>query len=145
MATAVPDFALRNNYRQESQRIQRDFEAIGSGLASLSSRTRLVDALALTLWELHFAEVAKQGCSLAALGGFGRSELFPYSDIDLLFLTEDEASGDRIKSAVSSMCQTMWDCGLRVSPCVRTLADCGRFDQNNLEFTLSLLLSLIHI
>jgi [protein-PII] uridylyltransferase len=73
------------------------------------------------------------------LGGFGRSELFPYSDIDLLFLTEDEAFGDRIKSAVSSMCQTMWDCGLRVSPSVRTLADCGRFDQGNLEFTLSLL------
>ena len=139
MATAVPDFALRNKYRQESQRIQHDFEAIGSGLASLSSRTRLVDALALALWGQHFAEVAEQGCSLAALGGFGRSELFPYSDIDLLFLTEDEATSDRIKSAVSNMCQTMWDCGLRVSPCVRSLADCGRFDQGNLEFTLSTL------
>lgn len=139
IAAPGPDFALRNNYRQESQRIQRDFEAIGSGLASLSSRTRLVDMLALTLWEQYFAEVAKQGCSLVALGGFGRSELFPYSDIDLLFLTEDEASGDRVKNAVSSLCQTMWDCGLRVSPCARTLADCGRFDQGNLEFTLSTL------
>jgi len=139
MATPVPDLALRNNYRQESQRIQRDFGAMGSGLASLSSRTRLVDTLALTLWEHHFAAVAREGCALVSLGGFGRSELFPYSDIDLLFLTEDEAFGDRIKSAVSSMCQTMWDCGLRVSPSVRTLADCGRFDQGNLEFTLSLL------
>ena len=139
MATPVPDFALRNRYRQESQHIQHDFEAIGSGLASLSSRTRLVDTLALTLWQQHFAEVGKDGCALVALGGFGRSELFPYSDIDLLFLTETEACGDRIKNAVSSMCQTMWDCGLRVSPCVRTVADCGRFDQGNLEFTLSLL------
>jgi [protein-PII] uridylyltransferase len=139
MATAVPDFALRTHYRQESQRIQRDFEAVGSGLASLSSRTRLVDSLTLTLWEQHFAEAAKQGCSLAAVGGFGRSELFPFSDIDLLFLTENEACGELIKPAVSSLCQTMWDCGLRVSPSVRSLADCGRFDQGNMEFTLSLL------
>ncbi|MFZ0315109.1 MAG: [protein-PII] uridylyltransferase [Candidatus Korobacteraceae bacterium] len=138
IAAPVPDFALRNNYRQESQRIQRDFEAVGSGLASLSSRTRLVDSLTLTLWEQCFSQLNK-GCVLAALGGFGRSELFPYSDIDLLFLTENDACGELIESAVSSLCQTMWDCGLRVSPTVRTLADCGRFDQNNLEFTLSLL------
>ncbi len=135
----VPDFALRNHHRQESQRIQYDFEATGSGLASLSSRTRLVDTLALTLWEQYFVDNADKSCSLVALGGFGRSELFPYSDVDLLFLTEDESGRDRIKNAVSSICQTMWDCGLRVSPSVRSLADCGRFDQDNLEFTLSLL------
>ena len=44
-----------------------------------------------------------------------------------------------IKDAVRSVCQTMWDIGLRVSPATRTLADCARFDQDNLEFTLSLL------
>ncbi len=139
MATPVPDVALRTHYRQESQRIERDFAAIGSGLASLSSRTRLVDSLTLTLWEQHFTGVSRAGCALAAVGGFGRSELFPFSDIDLLFLTESDDCGELIKPAVSSLCQTMWDCGLRVSPGVRTLADCGRFDQGNLEFTLSLL------
>jgi len=133
----TPEFALRERYRQESQRIQRDFEAAGSGLASLSSRTRLVDSLCLTLWEQNFRATA--GCALIALGGFGRSELFPHSDVDLLLLTEDEAHRDLIKTAVARLCQTMWDCGLRASPTTRTLADCGRFDQNNLEFTLSLL------
>ena len=132
-------FALRDHYRQESQRIQRDFEAVGSGLASLSSRTRLVDSLTLTLWEQYFAESGNEGCALIAVGGFGRSELFPYSDIDLLFLTQDDPGRERVKAAVSSLCQTMWDCGLRVSPSTRTLADCGRYDQENLEFTLSLL------
>jgi [protein-PII] uridylyltransferase len=132
-------FALRERYRQESQRAQRDFQAVASGLAALSSRTRLVDSLALTLWELHFAGIGNQGCAFIAVGGFGRSELFPYSDIDLLFLTQDEPGRERIKAPVGSLCQTMWDCGLRVSPTTRTLADCGRFDQENLEFTLSLL------
>jgi len=133
----VPESPLRDRYRQESQRIQRDFEAVGSGLASLSSRTRLVDFLCLTLWEQLFS--SGTGCALVALGGYGRSELFPFSDIDLLFLTEAEAGSDRMKSAVAGLCQTLWDCGLRVSPTTRTLADCGRLDQTNLEFTLSLL------
>jgi [protein-PII] uridylyltransferase len=138
MATPAASFPLRDRYRQESQRIQRDFEAVGSGLASLSSRTRLADSLCLTLWEECFSG-AQKSCALVALGGYGRSELFPHSDIDLLFLTEDEAHRDRIKTEVTSLCQTLWDCGLRVSPTTRALADCGRFDQNNLEFTLSLL------
>ena len=137
MATSAANFALRDKYRLESQRIQRDFEAVGSGLASLSSRTRLVDSLCLTLWEQ--CVTSPQTCALIALGGYGRSELFPHSDIDLLFLTDDEAHRDRIKTGITSLCQTLWDCGLRVSPTTRTLAECGRFDQNNLEFTLSLL------
>ncbi|HKD83273.1 MAG TPA: [protein-PII] uridylyltransferase [Terriglobales bacterium] len=130
--------ASRDQYRQDFLRVQRDFEAAGSGLASLSSRTRIVDRLALTVWEQQFGP-GQRNCALIATGGFGRSELFPYSDVDLLFLTEDELSRDRIKDRVTAFCQTMWDCGLRVSPTVRTLTDCGRFEQNNLEFTLSLL------
>ncbi len=137
MASPAADYALRTYYRQEFDRIRRSFEATGSGLASLSDRTRLVDSLTVTLWEQYFP--AHQDCALIALGGFGRSELFPHSDIDLLFLAQDEAGRDRIKDSVRSVCQEMWDAGLRVSPATRTVADCGRFDQDNLEFTLSLL------
>lgn len=133
------DGALRNFYRQEFERVQRNFEATGSGLGALSDRTRLVDMLSLTLWDQHFASRPRSGYALAAVGGYGRSELFPHSDIDLLFLTEDEPSREGIKLPVSSVCQQMWDCGLRVSPSTRTLADCARFQQDNLEFTLSLL------
>jgi [protein-PII] uridylyltransferase len=139
----IPDmaaeFALRGFYRQEFDRIRLDFEATGSGLASLSDRTRAVDKLTLTLWERHFTSASRTGCALIALGGYGRSELFPFSDVDLLFLTEDEAGRESIKEEVRSVCQSMWDIGLRVSPATRTLADCARFDQNNVEFTLSLL------
>ncbi len=130
---------MRGFYRQEFERIRRDFEATGSGLASLSDRTRLVDRLALTLWDKYFLSRGNTGFALIALGGFGRSELFPHSDIDLLFLSEDEAGRDGIRDEVRSVCQTMWDIGLRVSPATRTLADCIRFDQDNVEFTLSLL------
>ena len=133
------DVGLRSFYCQEFERIRRDFEATGSGLASLSDRTRLVDRLALTLWEQYFLSHGDSGYALIAVGGFGRSELFPHSDIDLLFLAESEAGRDGIRDEVRSVCQAMWDIGLRVSPANRTLADCIRFDQDNVEFTLSLL------
>jgi [protein-PII] uridylyltransferase len=133
------DGALRNFYRQEFERVRRDFEATGSGLGALSDRTRLLDMLALTLWDQHFTPRPRSGYALVAVGGYGRSELFPHSDIDLLFLTEDEALREHIKEPVSSVCQQMWDCGLRVSPVTRTLAECAHFRQDNLEFTLSLL------
>ncbi len=140
---SIPDlaaeFALRGFYRQKFDRIRLDFEATGSGLASLSDRTRAVDKLTLTLWDRQFALVSKSGYALIALGGYGRSELFPFSDVDLLFLTEDEAGREAVKDEVRGICQSMWDIGLRVSPATRTLADCARFDQNNAEFTLSLL------
>ena len=134
-----PLIALRSLYRQEFEKVQRDFAATGLGLNSLSDRTRLVDRLALTLWDQHFPLQSYSGVALAAVGGYGRSELFPHSDVDLLFLTEDEATRERIKDSVSVICQQMWDCGLRVSPAARTLAECSRFNQDNLEFTLSLL------
>ncbi|HUI83807.1 MAG TPA: hypothetical protein VL240_06260, partial [Candidatus Binatia bacterium] len=133
------EFPTRIGYRQEFERIHRDFEATGSGLAALSDRTRLVDRIALTLWDHHFSGVRGEGCAMVALGGFGRSELFPHSDIDLLFLTETDECRNLIKEAVGGLCRTMWDSGLRVSPVTRTLAECGRFDHNNLEFTLALL------
>ncbi len=44
-----------------------------------------------------------------------------------------------MKDPVRSICQEMWDIGLRVSPATRTLDDCAHFDQDNVEFTISLL------
>ncbi len=73
------------------------------------------------------------------MGGFGRRALFPHSDIDLLFLAQNEALRGSMKEPIRSICQEMWDIGLRVSPTTRTLDDCARFDRDNVEFTISLL------
>ena len=103
----------------------------------MRDRTVVVDNLAGQLWN-HYVS-ASSGFVLVALGGFGRRALFPYSDVDLLFLAENEALRSRMKEPVRSICQEMWDIGLRVSPTTRTLDDCARFDQDNVEFTISLL------
>ena len=65
--------------------------------------------------------------------------MFPHSDIDLLFVCENETLRARAKDPVRAICQELWDTGLRVSPTTRTIDDCARFDQDNVEFTISLL------
>ena len=137
MPNPAADSTLRSHYRQEFERLRTEFEANGSGAATVRDRTAVVDKLALQLWEQHASTVP--GFALVALGGFGRRTLFPYSDVDLLFLAANEALRGWVKDPVRSICQEMWDIGLRVSPTTRTLDDCVRFDQENVEFTISLL------
>src|SRR5215813_5983662 len=139
MSTPTSDFALRSYYKDESDRIRRDFEAEGVGRVCIEQRTRLVDKLLQQLWAQSPALTQNQGYALAALGGYGRGSLFPHSDIDLLFLCENEALRARAKDTVLSVCQELCDTGLRVSPTTRTIEDCSRFDQENVEFTISLL------
>ena len=137
MSSQAADSTLRAYYRQEFERLRREFEANGSGAATVRDRTAIVDKLVSQLWDQHVA--TSSGFALVALGGFGRRALFPHSDVDLLFLAENEALRSRMKEPVRGICQEMWDIGLRVSPTTRTLDDCARFDQDNVEFTISLL------
>jgi len=139
MCSSSAESTLRNRYRQEFDRVRQNFETTGSGQSVVSQRSALVDQLALRLWDRHVAPSSSSGYALVALGGFGRKALFPYSDVDVLFLCESEALRVSVKDPVRTMCQEMWDIGLRVSPTTRTLDDCSRFDQDNVEFTISLL------
>ncbi|MGA3349409.1 MAG: HD domain-containing protein, partial [Candidatus Sulfotelmatobacter sp.] len=77
--------------------------------------------------------------ALVATGGFGRGWLFPYSDIDILFLHADRGSEETYKDATRRFSQELWDLKLKLSPASRTLSECDRFDANNTEFTISLL------
>ncbi len=139
MSTPASDPALRNYYREEAERVRRDFEANGSGRACIQDRSQVVDKLLVQLWAQQAALHSIDGYTLVALGGYGRRALYPQSDIDLLFLCENEALRSRAKDPVRVICQELWDSGLRVSSTTRTLDDCGRFDQENVEFTISLL------
>ena len=77
--------------------------------------------------------------ALVATGGFGRGWLFPYSDIDLLFLFGDRNAEQAFKDPVRRFSQELWDLRLKLSPASRMLNECDRFDPNNTEFTISLL------
>ncbi len=132
---------LRGSLAEESARIALDFAAAGDGRAAVARRTRLLEDILKRLWQdLVSPEEAGPGdFALVATGGFGRGWLFPYSDVDLLFLYADRRAEEAHKEEIRRFSQELWDLKLKLSPASRTLAECDRFDPNNTEFTISLL------
>lgn len=132
---------LRGSINDESARIQREFESTGDGRVAVAQRTRLIEEILARLWrDIVASEESKTAnFALIATGGFGRGWLFPYSDIDILFLYADREAEQAFKDPVRRFSQELWDLRLKLSPASRILAECERFDPNNIEFTISLL------
>jgi [protein-PII] uridylyltransferase len=132
---------LRSSLGDALERIAGDFAASGDGRAAVAQRTLLVENILGRLWREFVSsdESGPRGFALVATGGFGRGWLFPYSDIDLLFLFADRGGEETHKEEVQRFSQELWDLKLKLSPASRTLAECDRFDPNNTEFTISLL------
>ena len=132
---------LRGSISEESARIQREFETTGDGRACVSQRTRMVEEVLARLWREIVSpdETKPQDLALVATGGFGRGWLFPFSDIDLLFLFGDRDAEQRFKDPIRRFSQELWDLRLKLSPASRMLSECDRYDGNNTEFTISLL------
>ncbi len=139
MLTPTSSLPVLSSYKDDTDRIRRDFESDGSGRACIEKRAKVVDTLLQALWTQQPSLQSSQGCALVALGGYGRQALYPQSDIDLLLLCESEGLRGRFADSFRELCQQLWDNGLRVSPATRTLDDCSRLDQENIEFTISLL------
>ena len=132
---------LRSSLNDESDRIQREFQSSGDGRNAVTQRTRLVEDVLARLWHdiVSSDESKPTNLALVATGGFGRGWLFPYSDIDILFLFGDRDAEQTFKDPVRRFSQELWDLRLKLSPASRTLAECDRYDLNNTEFTISLL------
>jgi len=120
--------ALRANYRNGKEALLARVQAPGFSARSVHKLLRQLaaqtDGLLIQLW-------AQAGlgapCALLAVGGYGRGELFPYSDVDVLVLLPDAASllpdperARRIEGFISNC----WDAGLEIGSSVRTLSEC---------------------
>jgi [protein-PII] uridylyltransferase len=132
---------LRSFLADGTARTRQEFDTNGDGRAAVAQRTRLIEEILQRLWRDQISSNGSEptNFALAATGGFGRGWLFPYSDIDLLFLFADRDAEQSFKDRVRSFSQELWDLKLKLSPASRTLAECDRYDPNNTEFTISLL------
>jgi [protein-PII] uridylyltransferase len=110
----------RNQLQQQQAGLRAAFEQNPDTTRLLKSHCRLVDDLLRDLWQQ--SGLTKDTC-LIAVGGYGRGELFPYSDVDLLILVPeqvDNATNLRIESIVG----LLWDIGLAVGHSVRNPGEC---------------------
>ena len=137
VALAVDD--LREQYLREMALVRQTCERTGDGTAAIRRRSAVVDRILIEMWRRAFASLPNQNVALLALGGYGRKDLFPYSDIDVLFAFADDKTEEQSRDAVRLIIQGMWDIGLRASPSSRTVKESGKFEPDNLEFTLATL------
>ncbi len=128
-------------YQQRMLDLWYAFDRDGPVAGAVGERSAAVDELVRSLWrEAVKSEAgAERGVALIAVGGYGRRQLFPHSDVDLMFLLDAKVVERETKDAIRRVSQDLWDCGLRVSPTTRRLAECEQFDPENAEFTLALM------
>lgn len=125
--------------RLSSDDIQQSFLASGDALTALAQRTALVDAMIAEAAAGILLPELPTGVALLAVGGYGRRQLFPYSDIDLLLLFESEKLAHERKETIAAFLQHLWDAGLRMSHSVRTPAEVTEVHERNAELNISLL------
>jgi [protein-PII] uridylyltransferase len=137
----TPLSVLGPQAEDERQRIRRQFEAGGSVQDALQALCALADRTAQQIFGevLRVHSTEPQGLSLVALGGYGRRLLFPYSDLDILFLFGNEKAEAEFRPLIADFSRTLWDLGFRVSSAGRTLEECKRIEEDNAEFHLALL------
>jgi [protein-PII] uridylyltransferase len=103
-------------------------EHFRSTRVSAAAATRLIRGLArhadATLIDLWEHALMPPGAALVAVGGYGRGELFPHSDVDVVVLLPDGPASDALRSSVEGFITACWDIGLEIGSSVRTIAEC---------------------
>ncbi|KAA8735381.1 [protein-PII] uridylyltransferase [Acinetobacter qingfengensis] len=133
-----------NNWRKDVEnQLDHAFENGTSIREIIAARSEQIDTALIFLWENAGLDASSLG--LFAVGGYGRREMLPYSDVDILILSEDEldnATEEKIKIFVSSL----WDVGnFKPGISVRTLKTCFEQAQEDLTVATSLIESRLLI
>ncbi len=107
--------------------------------SSLRHMSDLVDSMLVQLWQM--AGMAPP-FALLAVGGFGRNELFPCSDVDVLVLLPDGTSAEQdadLKSRIEAFISNCWDLGLEIGSSVRSVSECLSEAQRDVTIQTALL------
>ena len=141
MGEAVLLEALRAECDACRRRLEENFRTHGDAGAALTGRAALADRTISALVSTLFASAPAPGsrCCLLAIGGYGRRALFPSSDLDVLLLCADAQAAEAVREPAAALVRMLWDLGWRAAVTSRLLEECDRFEQENPEFSISLL------
>jgi [protein-PII] uridylyltransferase len=142
MEESVTPLSMLGPYcENQRERIRKLFDNGASAQDTLRQLCELADEVIQKVFAelLRVGNSSGQGLCLLALGGYGREMLFPYSDLDLLFLFGNEKAESEFRPLIADFSRTLWDLGFRVSSAGRTMEECRRIEQDNAEFHLAML------
>ncbi len=120
--------ALRANYRSNKASVLGAMAATVASTrgihAALRKLSAFTDDLLQSLWQRADFPAS---CALVAVGGYGRAQLFPYSDVDVLLLLPQGATpqaNSPLSARIEGFIGSCWDAGLEIGSSVRTIAEC---------------------
>ncbi|MEO8859527.1 MAG: DUF294 nucleotidyltransferase-like domain-containing protein, partial [Burkholderiaceae bacterium] len=119
---------LRESYRLSKQAVQQSVANSGASTHGVHTALNRLSALADKLLQLLWQQVHLGGpFALVAVGGYGRGELFPHSDVDVLVLLPDARAHDNdsaLQASIEAFISSCWDAGLEIGSSVRTVSQC---------------------
>ncbi len=126
------------SFRTQRKALEEQWFASSGGEAVLADNCQLVDDYIVACFEKAGLQDCLDSVALVALGGYGRQELFPFSDIDLMILYRPEVK-DRIGEIADAVLYPLWDTGLEVGHGVRTVAESMEHAEEDYFFLVALL------
>jgi [protein-PII] uridylyltransferase len=112
--------ALRQQLQNDRMVLRQRFLSNPDTALLLRQTRRLVDRTLRDVWRRHHVP---QSLALVAVGGYGRGELFPHSDVDILLLLPAPPD-DALRVQLEALIGNLWDIGIEVAHSVRTLDEC---------------------
>ena len=112
--------AIRESLAVSGEALEQRFREGESVVSLVRERARLIDEVLVELWREH---IEATGAALIAVGGYGRGELHPSSDVDVMLLLPDTLP-ESAEDALSGFVTALWDIGLEIGHSARTLAQC---------------------
>ncbi len=136
-ASSTPIPVFRDFLKQGAETIREGFNQEQPITELVAARAHLVDAVLDRAWNLHFQD--STDAALVAVGGYGRGELHPASDIDLQILLDHEDHFEQLQEPLGQFLSLLWDIGLEVGHSVRTVDDCIREASNDITVATNLM------
>ena len=120
-ATGTPLENFRDAIRASKTHLAERFAAGEDVEVLVHARSHFIDQILIRVWQHFFDE--DESATLVAVGGYGRGELHPASDVDVLILVE-ETPRDESAGRLERLVTFLWDIGLEIGHSVRTLEQC---------------------
>ncbi len=117
---STPTLQFKNNLKQTQQAAISQYLKQRNPASLLQSLCRNIDQILIEIWR---ESGLPANASLVAVGGYGRGEMFPYSDVDVLILLDEEAS-PAVREKLELLVQNFWDIGLDLGHSIRTIEQC---------------------
>ncbi len=127
---------IRDLIQSEQATIAEAFYQGTSAKILIRRRSDTIDQILQRLWEQTVYACCSE-CALVAVGGYGRRELHPHSDVDLLILLEQGNSD--VHQAISDFITLLWDLGLQIGHSVRSIESCLEESQQDVTVATNLL------